>query len=59
MPVQVVNTAGADSPAPATAEAAPSLSVEERLQRLEKLKADGLISEEEYSAKRQAILGEL
>jgi Short C-terminal domain len=30
----------------------------ERLRALQQLKADGLISEEEYSSKRKSILGE-
>lgn len=35
------------------------LTVEQRLEALEQLKAKGLISDEEYTTKRQAILGEL
>jgi stage V sporulation protein G len=39
---------------------APSVrSTSERLRALEQLKNDGLISEEEYNAKRKEILGEL
>jgi stage V sporulation protein G len=34
-------------------------STSERLRALQQLKADGLISEEEYSSKRKSILGEL
>jgi hypothetical protein len=66
VPVAVVGTAQGGESAPAnaltaegTADATTSLSVKERLERLEKLKADGLISQEEFAAKRRAILDEL
>lgn len=36
-----------------------SLSIEERLQRLEELKGNGLVTDEEYSQRRSAILDEL
>jgi hypothetical protein len=39
--------------------AAPRPTVEERLKHLEKLKADGLISPEEYTTKRQEILKDI
>ena len=44
---------------PAYAAAAPAPSVAQRLQELETLRATGTISETEYTAKRQQILGEL
>jgi hypothetical protein len=44
---------------PAYAAAAPAPSVSQRLQELETLRATGTISDAEYTAKRQQILGEL
>jgi hypothetical protein len=44
---------------PAYAAAAPAPSVAQRLQELETLRATGTISDTEYAAKRQQILGEL
>jgi hypothetical protein len=46
-------------PQPAYAAAAPAPSVAQRLQELETLRATGTISDSEYAAKRQQILGEL
>lgn len=37
----------------------PSLSIAERLKRLNALKADGLLTEEEYAAQRAKIIAEL
>jgi hypothetical protein len=37
----------------------PSLSIAERLKRLNALKADGLLTEEEYAAQRAKIISEL
>ena len=45
-----------DAP-PASPPSAPSVS--ERLEQLESLRADGLITQEEYQAKREEILKEL
>jgi len=44
-------------PAPPAPVAQPAGSVEERLRTLEELKRKGLISDEEYRAQRQRILG--
>ena len=45
---------------PGAAEAAPASNIiEDRLQRLDELKAKGLISDKEYKAKRQQILNDL
>lgn len=49
-------SAGTQSPARAPKVASPSLSLEERLQVLKRLQAQGLITEEEYRAKKQQLL---
>jgi hypothetical protein len=48
-------------PVPATSQrpAGAGASAEERLRHLDKLKQDGLITPDEYAAKRRAILDEL
>jgi len=46
---------GYDEPAPAAAPAAPDYATE--LQRLAELKTAGVISEEEFEAKKKQILG--
>ena len=38
---------------------APAASADDRLRRLDQLKKDGLITPEEYEAKRKAILDDL
>jgi hypothetical protein len=38
---------------------APPSSIQERLKRLDDLKANGAITDQEYAARRQSILGEL
>lgn len=59
----VVRRAGAaQQPAPAVAggvAAPPQLSVGERLQELETLRTGGVISDAEYTAKRQQLIAEL
>ncbi|MCZ8378925.1 SHOCT domain-containing protein [Mycobacterium sp. CPCC 205372] len=47
------------SPSPAAAVAPPQQSTAARLQELETLRAMGSVSEEEYAAKRQAIIADL
>jgi hypothetical protein len=44
------------APATSTPPAGTGPSAEERLRRLDKLKQDGLITPDEYAAKRRAIL---
>jgi len=50
---------GAIPVAPGTQKAVPARSIEERLKTLGELKAKGLITEEEYRAKKESILKEL
>lgn len=57
LPVTVVHTSGSSAP-DAPSDTRPP-TADERLQRLQKLRDDGLITEEEYVTKRQAIIGEL
>jgi hypothetical protein len=52
-------TAPAPAPAPAAAPAPGMSKIEERLDLLKKLKSKGLITEEEYQAKKQEILDSL
>ena len=46
-------------PAPAPQPSAPALTIAERLKRINALKADGLLTEEEYAAQRSKIIAEL
>jgi hypothetical protein len=52
-------TAPAPAPTPAAATAPGMSKIEERLDLLKKLKSKGLITEEEYQAKKQEILDSL
>jgi hypothetical protein len=58
IPVEVMSSGGdAAAPSPAAqANGASGNSPEERLQRLERLKADGIITDEEYTQKRREII---
>lgn len=51
--------AGAAQATPAPTPAAPAPSIGQRLQELESLRADGMITESEYQAKRRQIIAEL
>ncbi len=53
--MEIVRNAAATPPA----DAQPSLTVSQRLQQLDTLRATGAISEDEYTAKRQEILADL
>jgi DivIVA domain-containing protein len=50
---------GAFPPPPQSGPPPPQLSTEERLQKLETLRGTGLISDAEYAAKREQIIGEI
>jgi len=49
----------AAEPVPATVVAPPPMTVSQRLQELETLRATGMITDDEYSAKREEILADL
>jgi hypothetical protein len=56
----VVRRAGAAQQSPAVAPLAPpALSISQRLQELETLRATGGVTEEEYKAKRSQIIAEI
>lgn len=58
-PAAMASSAAVSAPAPVLRQAQDERSATERLQTLEELKKDKLITDEEYKAKRQEILNQL
>lgn len=58
-PAQMAAPMAAAAPSPSASFGAPPVSVSQRLQELETLRATGAITESEYASKRQEILADL